>query len=482
MISRLPLVAKILAWFFLNLLLLAAAFAFLFQSQFPINLNWFLVDTSRERIDAARDLIIAELNDRPSEDWDAILHRFSEAYKVEFVLYQFDGTRLAGADLELPPEIEQQLAPGWAERRRRARAAAAESPPATREEGEARFRVWAPRSLVRAGDPPHYWLLLRARLEPPAEPRRVLLAAVSRNLSGGGLLFDIRPWIWLGLGAVCFSILFWLPFIRGITGSLGRMTLTTERIASGDFQARVSSRRNDELGALARSINEMAGRLEGFVQGQKRFLGDIAHELCTPLAKLRLSLDLLSQKQEQAEDPHLCSASEKAAQIATLVEELLAFSKELHASGAPSVTAVPLHELVKESLRREEIADESATLRIPGDLHVQADRGLLQRALGNILRNAARYGGKEPIEVEAREAGDTIQLSVCDSGPGVPEPELEKIFNAFYRTDPSRQSETGGAGLGLAIAKSCVEACQGQITARNRSTGGLEVRITLPKP
>jgi len=108
------------------------------------------------------------------------------------------------------------------------------------------------------------------------------LVIQSPTLSAGGLFFDPGPW-WLAGGAVlALSVLWWLPFIGSITRSLGRMTAATEAIAEGRFDAELNERRGDELGRLGGAINTMARRLEGFVTGQKRFLGDIAHELCSP--------------------------------------------------------------------------------------------------------------------------------------------------------------------------------------------------------
>jgi two-component system sensor histidine kinase CpxA len=134
---------------------------------------------------------------------------------------------------------------------------------------------------------------------------------------------------------------------------------------------------------------------------------------------------------------------------------------------------------VDEAIRRErtDTAEVRANL---GDIHVSADRDLLVRAIANLLRNAIRYAASAgPITITAMPQGREVLLTVADQGPGVPEEELPRIFDAFYRTDPARTRETGGTGLGLAIVKTCIESCGGTVSARNRQPHGLEVTVTL---
>src|SRR5205823_757714 len=143
--------------------------------------------------------------------------------------------------------------------------------------------------------PTHYWLLSSGTLRSPllGEPMRIVLVARSQTISGGGLILDPRPWFYLGAGVVLFSLLFWYPLIRSITRTIRRMMQTTRQIADGRFDVRVNLHRRDELGSLSDSIDQMAVRLDGLVTGQKRFLGDVAHELCSPLARLQMALGIL---------------------------------------------------------------------------------------------------------------------------------------------------------------------------------------------
>jgi two-component system sensor histidine kinase CpxA len=121
---------------------------------------------------------------------------------------------------------------------------------------------------------------------------------------------------------------------------------------------------------------------------------------------------------------------------------------------------------------------------IPDSLSVLAQPGLLSRALANLVRNAVRYAGQAgPVTIAAIRQEGKVIVTVADQGPGVPDASLEQIFDPFFRAEPSRSRDTGGVGLGLAIVKTCVEACQGTVSAVNRFPHGLEVRISLkPAP
>jgi len=351
------------------------------------------------------------------------------------------------------------------------------------------------RRMVRTEHPTRYWLLMPLdgpdfqagpHFPPPeaVSPRPLLprppltLIAVSDSIGLGGLVLDFTPWIAAGSGILLFSLLFWLPLVRGITRSIREMTDATARVAEGRFDVRVRENRGDELGLLARSINQMAGRLAGFVNGQKRFLGDIAHELCSPLARAQMALGILENQTGAA---GIADLQEEIQQMSSLVNELLSFSKASLAAGRLNLESIPLRSLFERAVERENLAGLDVRNAIPEELLVLAEPNLLSRALANLLRNAAKYaGGAGPVEAEAARTGRDIILTLSDHGPGVPEEALAQIFDPFYRVDVSRARETGGAGLGLAIVKTCVESCGGRVSCRNREPRGLSVVITLP--
>ncbi len=340
------------------------------------------------------------------------------------------------------------------------------------------------RFLVRAGEPPRYWAGLMLRGLPPAEgrPGFALLLAVSDSLTAGGWLVDPLPWLLGGFGAVLLSLLVWYPVVRSVTRSVSDLTAATERMAEGKFDTAVPVTRRDELGRLGAAVNHLSGRLDHFVNGQRRFLGDIAHELNSPLARLQLGATLMERDADDKQRERLADVQEEVVLMTGLVNELLTFAKAGLQAKSAELRAVNLAEVAAEVLSREAGTGvgETGVLVIPPGLSVLAEQDLLGRSLGNLVRNARRYAGQAgPVCVSAREDGDRIALTVSDEGPGVPEEELERIFEPFYRPDSARTREAGGTGLGLAIVRTCVEACQGTVTARNRKSSGLEVVIRL---
>ena len=490
---RFPLYAKILGWFFLNLVVVASVFALLFDAQFHFNLDWLFATGARDRLEAVRDLIIGELEATPPDEWAQVLQRYSAAHHMQFGLFDDEAYPLVGEITELPGEVRQRILvrPGFGpppSRRLPDAISSLVTPPpsiSTPRSGEPQRRRWPRpplRALMRTLDPTRYWLLASGRLDNPmaGEPMRIVIVGSSPSISAGGLIVDAKPWIALGLGTFVFSLLFWLPPVRGITLTIGRMTQATRRIADGRFDVRLKLRRKDELGSLGESIDQMASRLDGLVQGQKRFLGDIAHELCSPLARMQMALGVLEQRATPDQSSYVRSAAEKAEQIAALVGELLSFSKASFGASALRLEAVNLLQVVEKAVQGEKTDASIIQVNIPAELQVAADAELLTRAMANVIRNAIQHAGAVgPIRIEATREGSDLIVAIRDSGPGVPEEELPKIFDAFYRLDASRTRGTGGTGLGLAIVKTCVESCCGSVAARNHKPHGLEIIITL---
>jgi two-component system sensor histidine kinase CpxA len=348
---------------------------------------------------------------------------------------------------------------------------------------------------VRTENPTRYWVVVRLPPaadgpEGPGRFRPLALIGMAESLGQSPLLFDPKPWLLGGLGLLTASALLWWPFVRGLTRALAQMRGATERIARGDFSVRVDDRRGDELGRLGGAINAMTGRLDGFVSGQKRFLGDIAHELCSPLARMEMGLGILEQRTPPDQRDRLVDVRGEVREMSSLVHELLAFSKAGLQESAAVREPVALGPLVDAVVARE-AGGAAVTAAVPGDLGVLAAPSLLSRAVGNVLRNAVHHGGATgPIEITASQAspppGDDaageVLLTIADHGPGVPAEALPKLFDPFFRVDSARARETGGVGLGLAIVKSCVEACGGSVSARARTDDqpGLVVELRLP--
>lgn len=472
MSRRFPLYAKILCLFFVNIILLAALFYVVCRAQFRFGLDWMLSD----RIDAEDENIIAELAGEPPSQWDATLARFAESRgnKLRFYVFAGDGAQLAGEPVALPPEVREQLG------RRRG---PPERPDDRNPDGPPPGPPLPPHRFIHAGSPSRYWVIKRMLFRQPEEtrPAPLILLAQSDSFTGAGLFFDLTPWIAMGAGAMVLSALLWFPLVRNMNRSIAQMTTAAHQIAEGRFNVRVDQRRRDELGALGQAINQMAARLHDFVAGQKRFLGDVAHELCSPLAKLRVSLGILDQQADRNQKPYVAGAEEEAEHMAGLVNELLSFSKASLTASNIQLRPAPVLAAAEKAVRREAPPPARVEFSIAPDLQVMADAELLTRALANLLRNAVRYAGDAgPIELAAQREGEHIVITVADNGPGVPDGELARIFDPFYRVDSSRDRATGGVGLGLAIVKTCIESCGGTVTGRNRKPAGLEVTIRLP--
>lgn len=513
--ARFPLYAKILLWFFLNLLVLAFVAAVTLRVQFGSAPEMLVSGAAGDRLEAMARVIREELLHQPQAQWNGILERFSKAYGVQLYLFRNDGGQVAGKRVEPPPPVVEQFMRG----RRGGRGQFFEGGPPARsrermepdgpfggfdlpgrpapeegrrrrgpppfEDGPERRRFGMGtgqrvRFAIRTEEPRQYWIGMPAPVpEEGREPAPGTLILATQSISAGGLLLDMSGWVWIAAGALLFSVLFWLPLVRSLTRSISQMHGATAQIAEGKFEVRVDEKRRDELGLLGAGINRMTSRLDGFVTGQKRFLGDIAHELCSPLARMQMALGILEERADEKQSGYVRDVKEEAQHMAALVNELLSFSKASLGSSTIRLESVELRPLIERAIKREE-QDTQILNEAPAGLSAIADRELMVRALSNLLRNAIQYAGpKGRITVSARSENAFVEISVADEGPGVPETELPKLFEPFYRVDQSRARETGGVGLGLAIVKTCVESCHGTVSCRNRKPAGFEVLIRL---
>ena len=486
--TRFPLYAKILVWLFLNLLVVGGAVYALFAFQFRAGPELLLNGPAGERVRTTAQIISDELNTRPASEWTRTVERFNEAYRVKFLVYRNEGGQLAGEATTLPEAVAQRVFTPLPRRDGRPPREGREFPPGDSPEARgARPPAARPRvrdtMVVRTENPTRYWLGVRTgvieRPAGPVSPATILL--VTDSIRAGGLFVDFAPFLWVGGGAVLFSVLFWLPLVRGITRSLAQMNRATAEIAEGKFDVRVDERRRDELGSLGAGVNRMASRLSGFVTGQRRFLGDIAHELCTPIARMQMAVGILEERAGAGDRQYVDDMREEVQHMSSLVNELLSFSKASLGATNIRLQVVELRPLVDKAVKREAREGSELCNDVPDGLMATVDPELIMRAVSNLLRNAIRYAGEAgPITVTGRALENEVELVVSDCGQGVPEGELPRIFDPFYRVDTSRARETGGVGLGLSIVKTCVESCHGSIRCCNRDGGGFEAVVHLP--
>lgn len=304
------------------------------------------------------------------------------------------------------------------------------------------------------GPPPHHG-------EPPVPPlpfKHILAGSLASLLSAALLAWSIaRP--------------------------IRRLRQAFEAAAEGDLEAKIGDtmgRRRDELVDLGRDFDRMTERLRALMEGQKRLLHDVSHELRSPLARLQAAIGLARQQPARLEDS-LSRIEREGERMNALVGELLTLSRLEAGVAAPS-EVFDLSELLDELLEdaRFEAAARQLTvdaLVLP-DLQVRANPEMLHRAIENVLRNALRHspaGGVVRLFVDQPVAGH-CRLAILDQGPGVAEDQLEQIFQPFMRG-----AEAGeGYGLGLAIARRVLLAVDGEIRAKNRPEGGLRVELVLP--
>jgi two-component system sensor histidine kinase CpxA len=309
---------------------------------------------------------------------------------------------------------------------------------------------------------------------PPAAPRMIF------GVHGVPLLWILIAVVSSGL--VCYILASYL------TKPVVRLRKATQKLAAGDLSARAGSSgagRGDEIAELVRDFDSMAGRLEAMVQAQSRLWNDISHELRSPLARLTVALELARQRS----GPEAASALERidleSNRLNELIGRLLTIARI--ESGEESMAKPPVHlpDLVDEIAKDAEFEAQSRSchvkLKMTDDLVVNGSESLLRSAIENVVRNAIRYT-REGSDVEmtlSQEQGTAI-LTVADLGPGVPADALDKMFRPFYRIDDARGRQTGGVGLGLAIAERSIRLHGGMVKAVNREGGGLMVEIRLP--
>lgn len=282
------------------------------------------------------------------------------------------------------------------------------------------------------------------------------------------------------------TLLIGLFLMRRIVTPLADMMVAAQQVSAGDLSARVAVNGPDDFRTLTDSFNRMVATLEKNEQERRDLLADIAHELRTPLSILRGRLEGILDGIYSASEAQIAFVLEESLLMEQLVDDLrlltLAEARQLRLERQP----IELGELAQRLVELfEPEADEkeiSLSTQIEPNLPpVLADPQRIAQVIGNLVGNALRYiPSGSHIEISVRRVKAGIALSVSDNGPGIPETELPYLFDRFWRGERSRARSSGGAGLGLAIAKQLIEAQGGHIEAQNQATGGLRVTFVLP--
>lgn len=275
------------------------------------------------------------------------------------------------------------------------------------------------------------------------------------------------------------------PVVRRLTRRLEELQRGVDALGEGNLAARVPVRGHDEIAWLAERFNHAAARIETLVASHKALLANASHELRSPLARIRMGLEMLD---------HGDTATARAgiardiSELDQLIEEILLASR----LDSPGAVQEPLEEVDLTALAAEECARNGAELGTADVVVMQGSPRLLRRLMRNLLENAQRYGNathqgpaagvtstSAPIEVHVQQAAGKIEFTVCDRGPGVPESERERIFEPFYRLKGSSEAE-GGVGLGLALVAAIARQHGGSVACTARDGGGACFRVSLP--
>jgi two-component system, OmpR family, sensor histidine kinase CpxA len=265
-----------------------------------------------------------------------------------------------------------------------------------------------------------------------------------------------------------------------------------QSLASGDLSARTGAPAGGprgEMVELMRDFDRMAERLEGLVDSQSRLLKDVSHELRSPLARLSVALGLARQRATPEIEGQLNRIELEADRLNQLIQRLLTIARLESGADGIRKSSLSLRELVENVAHDAEYESAGRHIRVVADgddeFLVEADPDLLRSAVENVIRNATRYTApgttvEARLERQRNSNSEEMVIRVADSGPGVPDSSLAKIFEPFYRLDDARNRQTGGAGLGLSIADRAIRLHGGQISASNRKEGGLEIEIRIP--
>ncbi|HEX9696622.1 MAG TPA: ATP-binding protein [Actinomycetota bacterium] len=295
-------------------------------------------------------------------------------------------------------------------------------------------------------------------------------------------------WLLLLAGAIAgpTALLLVRVMARGMTKPLRDMARAAQAMSRGDYSERVHTDSRDEVGRLADAFNQMAGELEGLERLRRDLLANVSHELKTPIAAIRAHLENLLEGVEQPNRETLHVMLSQSERLSALVEQVLDLSRL--DSGAASMTFEPvaLSSLVDQVAAEISIARGDRDVRIhnridPAMPAASADRARIHQVLFNLLDNAVRLTPPAgEVSVALAREGTHLNVLVEDRGPGIPADKIPLVFERFYRADASRSRSDGGAGLGLAIARSIVEAHGGRIGAEPRTGGGMRFWFTLP--
>jgi signal transduction histidine kinase len=295
-----------------------------------------------------------------------------------------------------------------------------------------------------------------------------------------------RFFIWGGLVAVAIAVALAFILSRRTLAPVKALTVASERLGRGDFSQRVQIKDKGEMGELARTFNSMAGDLERAEKLRQNMVADIAHELRTPLSNIQGYMEALRDGVMKPDAKTIRSLYEEASLLSRLVDDLQELSLAEAGELKLACQSEDIGELIRQAAAAVEAQERTKELSLSVELPeklppVNIDSRRIGEVLRNLLENAVAHTGKgDTITVAARQLGKWVEVSVSDTGEGIPAKDLPNIFERFYRVDKSRTRATGGSGLGLTIARRLVEAHGGKIEVQSEPGKGSRFAFTVP--
>jgi two-component system, OmpR family, sensor histidine kinase BaeS len=314
------------------------------------------------------------------------------------------------------------------------------------------------------------------------------------SYGAGALLTDrdnqFRRGSFMGLAlaalvAIAFSSVAGIWYANRLVRPIERITETAQALKAGDPDARTGLKNDDEIGFLGKTFDEMADSIEADREMERRLTADVAHELRTPLQAIQATVEAMQDGVLPADEERLGIVRDETRRLARLADGILELTRLERGAVPFAMTRLDAAQPIRSAVDALEPLVETCELTLSTDiaygLWIEGDSDRLQQAVGNLVSNAARYtpaGGK--IEVRLRREDSSAIIEVADTGVGIAEEDIPRVFSRFWRADSARATATGGLGIGLAVTKEIVERHNGTIVAERRPTGGSVFRISIP--
>lgn len=302
--------------------------------------------------------------------------------------------------------------------------------------------------------------------------------------AGGPFWGTVSRWLVIALvmGALCYAL------ARYLTNPAIKLSRAARRFAEGDLAVRVGPQpgnRRDELADLGRDFDFMAERIESQRASQRRLLGDISHELRSPLARLQVALDLAESGADAQTRGYLKRMEEEVEELGALIGQLLTLTRLENAEQTLLAReTVDLSALVSVICADADFeasgSGRTVTLARNQPATASGNAELLRSAIENVVRNALVHAPDSDVEVSLQTTPTEAIICVRDGGAGVPDEALEELFRPFYRVATARDRQSGGTGLGLSITQRALTSHGGNVRASNVASGGLQVEMRLP--